>query len=100
MNPQPADDPVIRITVNGKPAYTVAQAAAHLGMPASGLRRDLAREAAAPTPVAPLDARTPLYDAADIDAFGEFLGQRVGKGSPGVPRPHKAGTPAKSARHK
>lgn len=92
------DTPVIRITVDGRPALTVAQAAARLGIPASGLRRDLAREAGAPVPVAPLDARTPLYDAGDIDAFGEQLQQRPGKGAPGKPRPHKEGAPARAPR--
>lgn len=74
------EPPVIRITVNGKPALTVAQAAERLGMTQSGLRRDLTREPGAPEPVAPLDARTPLYAARDIDAFGKQLQQRPGKG--------------------
>jgi hypothetical protein len=80
------EPPVIRITVNGKRAYTVAMAADELHMPAPGLRRDLTREPDAPKPVAPLDARTPLYDARDIKAFGKKLGQRPGRGAPGKPR--------------
>ncbi|HZM83752.1 MAG TPA: hypothetical protein VFC19_49165 [Candidatus Limnocylindrales bacterium] len=75
------ETPAIRITVNGKLALTVAQAADRLGMPASGLRRDLTREPNAPEPVAPLDARTPLYAARDIDAFGKLLKKRPGKGA-------------------
>lgn len=78
-------EPVIRITVDGKLALTVKQAAARLGMTESGLRRDLAREPGAPEPV-PLDGRTPVYRARDIDAFGKLLQQRPGKGAPGKPR--------------
>jgi len=79
------EPPVIRITVDGKLALTLGQAADRLGMTQSGLRRDLAREPDAPEPV-PLDGRTPLYRARDIDDFGKRLRLRPGKGSPGKPR--------------
>ena len=60
------DEPTIRITVNGKPALTIAQAAERHGMPASGLRTALTRLPDL-KPAAHLDARTPLYYAATLD---------------------------------
>lgn len=81
---EPVETFVIRITVNGKLALTISQAADRLGLPASGLRRDLAREPNAPKPAGHVDGRTPVYLASDIKEFGKR--DRPGKGSPGKPR--------------
>lgn len=86
------EPPVIRITVDGKLALTLAQAAERLGMTQSGLRRDLTREPGAPEPV-PLDGRTPIYRARDIDAFGKLLSQRPGKGKPRAKQKKENGAP-------
>lgn len=78
------DIPAIRITVGGKLALTISQAADQLGIPASGLRRDLAREPEAPAPAGHVDGRTPVYLATDITKFGKR--ERPGKGAPGRKR--------------
>jgi hypothetical protein len=60
------EEPTIRITVNGKPALTIAQAAERHGMPASGLRTALTRLPDL-KPAANLDGRTPLYYVTALD---------------------------------
>ncbi len=57
--------PNIRITVDGRPALTTAQAALRRGVDQAGLRRVLSRMGI--EPIAHLDDRTPLYSRAQID---------------------------------
>jgi hypothetical protein len=76
--------PDIRITVDGRRAFTVDLAAAEFGLSHDAMRKALDRAA-----VQPLDARLwrqPLYPAKDVRAA---LSNRKGRGAPGVPRPHK-----------
>lgn len=81
---------VTRITVNGKLALTLRQAAERYGIPQSGLRRDLSRETGAPRPIEPppIDERTPVYYFQEIDKFVKR--ERPGKGAPGRPRKKEA----------
>ena len=59
--------PTIRITVDGKLALTVEQAAARYGLHLSSMRAALTRLGGAITPVADLDGRKKVYLAADLD---------------------------------
>lgn len=79
-----ASSPRVRITVDGKPAFTVEQAAAHLGVPAKTLSGELTRYKGAIQPAAELDGRKKLYLVKDINAW---WAARPGKGSPGTPKP-------------
>lgn len=77
--------PDIRITVDGRRAFTVDLAAAEYGMTHDAMRKALDR-----AEVRPLDAklwRQPLYPAKEVRAA---LASRKGRGAPGVPRPHRA----------
>lgn len=67
----------IRITYDGKLALTVAQAATRYGLGHVTMRKVLSRLNVEPLPE-PLDARTPLYAAAELDAA---MKARPGKGS-------------------
>lgn len=71
------EPPTIRITVNGKPALTVAQAAERLGMAPSSVRSAITRLGAALEPAAHLDSRTPLYY---VTALDRALARRPGRG--------------------
>lgn len=87
--------PRIRITVDDEPALTVEQAAARKGVQPKTMAGELTRYKASIRPVAELDGRKKLYREQDID---EWWDNRPGKGAPGVPKPHKAGTPARAPR--
>lgn len=78
--------PPIRITVGGKHALTVEQAAERYGLSASGMRSALWRLGLFQQPDAMLDSRKPLFLASRLD---RAMDDRPGKGSPGQPRPHK-----------
>lgn len=80
--------PRIRITVDGKLALTVEQAAARLGVPPKTLSGELTRYKNAILPVAELDGRKKLYLQKDVDAW---WASRPGKGAPGKPKPHRPG---------
>lgn len=82
--------PRIRITVDGKPALTVEQAAERKGVGASTMRGELTRHRRAIKPVAELDGRKKLYLEADIDSFWDA---RPGRGAPGIPKPHRPPSP-------
>lgn len=73
----------IRITYDGRPALTIAQAAERYGLTQAAMRRELSRLAARGE-VAPhdesLDGRTPLYDRARLDAA---MKARPGRGRRG-----------------
>lgn len=75
--------PTIHITVDGREALTVEQAAARYGLAPSSVRAALTRLGTAITPAAMLDGRKPLYDAEALDAAMEA---RPGKGAPGKPK--------------
>jgi hypothetical protein len=75
--------PEIRITVDGKLALTVEQAAERYGLQPSSMRGELTRLKAVIAPVDHLDGRKPLYLAATLD---RVMGNRPGRGAPGVPR--------------
>jgi hypothetical protein len=68
--------PTIRITVDGKLALTLAQAAERHALGIDAMRKAISR--AGIEPVAELDARTPLYLAAAIVAA---MKARPGKGA-------------------
>jgi len=72
--------PTIRITVDGKPAITVAQAAERRGVAASSIRAAISRLQLAAA--AELDGRTPLYLVKTLNAV---LDSRPGRGR--RPRP-------------
>lgn len=69
--------PDIRITVDGRPALTTAQAAARHGRVASQVRDIFSARRYDLAPVAMLDPRTPLYDVEAVDAL---LGNMPGRG--------------------
>lgn len=76
----------IRITVDGKLALTVEQAAERYGYPSpSSMRTALVRLDI--EPITYLDGRKPLYLATALTAA---MRGRKGRGAPGVPRPHRA----------
>jgi len=75
--------PRIRITVDGKPASTTAQAAARHGVKPATLRAQLSRGEVPVEPAAYLDARTPLYLDRDVE---RVMSARPGRGAPGAPR--------------
>lgn len=77
--------PTVRITVDGKVALTVEQAAERYELRPSSMRGELTRLGGTIEPVAMLDGRKPLYLAAALDAA---MAGRKGRGAPGVPRPH------------
>lgn len=68
--------PVIRITVDGKLALTVEQAAARHGMQPSSMSALITRERI--EPVASLDGKKRLYAAAALDAI---VRARPGRGA-------------------
>lgn len=67
----------IRITYDGKLALTTAQAAQRYGLELAAMRKALSRMDLSPLPE-PLDARTPLYAAAELD---RAMKSRPGKGA-------------------
>lgn len=67
----------VRITVNGKLALTVEQAADRYCLAASSMRGELTRLGPAVAPAAMLDGRKPLYLAADLDTA---MSARPGRG--------------------
>lgn len=75
-------EPTIRITVDGKPALTVAMAAERYGLAASSIRSALTRLGDAITPAAQLDSRTPLYHLVALD---KALSRRPGRGHKAAP---------------
>lgn len=76
---------VIRITYDGEPALTTAQAAQRYGMTAAGMRAVLSRLGLQPLDES-VDGRTPLYLEAELDrAMAARPGQ--GRGS----RPSRRG---------
>lgn len=81
-------DPRVRITVDGKVALTVEQAAARLGIPTKTLSGELTRYKTAIRPAAELDGRKKLYLQAEIDAWWK---SRPGRGAPGTPKPQRPG---------
>lgn len=81
----------IKITIDGELALTVEQAAERYGVSANAVRIALGRAGLTDSPDDKLDQRKPLYLAARLD---QLMTKRPGKGSPGVPKPHKAGVPA------
>lgn len=66
----------VEITYDGRLALTTAQAAVRYGLELATMRKALSRIEL--EPVADLDARTPLYDAAALDAA---MAARPGKGA-------------------
>ena len=70
-------DPTIRITVNGKLAYTVEQAAAKYGMEPSSMRGAITRAGDQIEEVAKLDGKKPLYLASALD---KAMAARPGRG--------------------
>lgn len=81
-------DPRIRITVNGKLALTVEQAAARVGVTPGALSGELTRYKDVIRPVAALDGLKKLYLASEID---RWWASRPGKGTPGKRRPRSNG---------
>lgn len=75
--------PVIKITVNGRQALTVEQAALRVGVTAKSLSGELSRYADKIRPVAELDGRKKLYLATEFDRWWK---SRPGRGAPGSPR--------------
>lgn len=67
----------IRITYDGRLALTTAQAAARYSLELASMRKTLSRLPIEPLPE-PLDARTPLYLATDLD---RAMKARPGKGA-------------------
>lgn len=78
----------VRITVDGKLALTVEQAAARYGLKPSSMRGELTRLGAAAAAAAMLDGRKPLYLATALDAL---MRRRPGRGAPGRPRSRRDG---------
>ena len=73
--------PIIKITVDGRPALTTEQAAARYGLTHSSMRSALTRLAKLGlAPVAKLDGRKPLWDPRALD---EAMGGRPGRGRRG-----------------
>lgn len=73
----------VRITVDGKLALTVEQAAERYGLQPSSMRGELTRLGPAVRPAAMLDGRKPLYLAAELDGI---MRSRPGRGAPGRAR--------------
>lgn len=73
----------IRITVDGKLAYTVEQAAAVYRVEPASMRGTLSRLGDAIRPADYLDGRKPLYLATEL---ARIMRARPGRGAPGVPR--------------
>jgi hypothetical protein len=72
-----SEAPTIRITVDGKPACTVDQAAARHNLRPVSVRSIISRAGDAIAPAAMLDGRTPLYHVAGID---KMIKNRPGRG--------------------
>lgn len=66
----------MQILVDDRPAITTTQAAQQHGLTTAGLRAIISQNGI--EPVAHLDARTPLYDAAELD---RALKARPGRGA-------------------
>lgn len=75
--------PKIRITVNGKLALTVEQAAVRLGVTPGALSGELTRYKGTIRPIAELDGRKKLYLATELDKWWKA---RPGRGVPGKSR--------------
>lgn len=78
--------PEVQITVKGKLALTIEQAAARYGLAPSSMRGELTRLGDKIEPVDMLDGRKPLFDAETLDAL---MASRPGKGQPGRTRKPK-----------
>lgn len=70
--------PRVRVTVDGRLALTVEQAAARYGVPESGMRTIIARAGTALISPANISGRMRLYYATDLDAV---MKARPGKGA-------------------
>lgn len=70
--------PTIRITVDGKLALTVEQAADRYGLAQSSMRGELTRLKGKLDPIAELDGRKKLYLATALD---KVMKSRPGKGA-------------------
>lgn len=81
--------PDIRITVDGRPALTTAQAAQRHGYTPAAMRALLSARRYNLAPAAMLDPRTPLYDQ---ESVRELIAGMVGQGKGGG-RPAQARTP-------
>ncbi len=75
--------PIIRITVDGRLALTIEQAAQQWGIKPDSIAGELSRHRDAIEVADMLDGRKPLYFAADID---RMMRARPGRGAPGRPR--------------
>lgn len=82
--------PRIRITVDGRVALTVEQAAERKNVEAATMRGELTRHKETIQPAAELDGKKKLYLQSEIDAF---WAARPGRGAPGVPKPHRPHRP-------
>lgn len=82
--------PIIRITVDGKLALTVEQAAVRYGLAQSSMRGELTRLKGKLDPVAELDGRKKLYSATELD--------KVMKARPGKGANLRSGRPARRPR--
>lgn len=76
----------VRITVDGKRALTVEQAAERYGIQPGSMRGELTRLGDKVQPVAMLDGRKPLYLMSELD---KLMKGRPGRGAPGQPRPRR-----------
>jgi hypothetical protein len=72
-----SEAPTIRITVDGKPACTVDQAATRHNLRPVSVRALISRAGDTIAPAAMLDGRTPLYHVAAID---KLIKSRSGRG--------------------
>jgi hypothetical protein len=72
-----SETPAIRITVDGKPASTVDQAAARNNLRPVSVRSIIRRAGDAIRPAAMLDGRTPLYH---VTALDKIIRERPGSG--------------------
>lgn len=82
--------PDIRITVDGRPALTTAQAAQRHARTSAEMRTLFSVRRYNLEPVAALDDRTPLYDLEAVDAL---IGGMVGQGKGGGRKPTDGGSP-------
>lgn len=78
----------IRITVDGKLALTIEQAAERYGVALGSMRSTLSRLGV--TSITKFDGRKPLYLATELD---RIMRNRPGRGAPGVPRAHRPAKP-------
>jgi hypothetical protein len=77
---------MIRVTVNGRLAYTVDLAAAEHDISRDAMRKIIDR---AKLPEADRLGNMPLYYATGVK---QAMGGRKGRGAPGVARPHRVKT--------